>query len=127
MAKLKCHLSYQEDPYYFLHPVKIEVAHINPDVKVFHDVVSPAEMRTIRDLAAPLLMRSQVQGNQPGNTEVSMTRTSKTGWLQDSFNPVVRKLTERVSWMTNLNTDTWNDDAELLQVRCSNVDGNFLN
>ena len=63
----------------------------------------------------------QVQGQNPGNTEVSMTRTSKTGWLQDSFHPIVRKLTERVAWMTGLNTDTWKDDAELLQV------ANYLN
>lgn len=62
-------------------------------------------------------MRSQVQGSQPGNSEVSMTRTSKTGWLQDSFHPIVRKLSERISWMTGLNTDTWKEDAELLQVR----------
>ncbi len=66
-------------------------------------------------------MRSQVQGQSAGNSEVSQTRTSKTGWLQDSFHPVVRKLTERVGWITNLKTDTWNDDAELLQV------ANYLN
>ena len=35
------------------------------------------------DLRFPLqLMRSQVQGNKPGNSEVSKQRTSKTGWLQ---------------------------------------------
>ena len=45
-----------------------------------------------------------------------MSRTSKTGWLQDSFHPVVKRMTDRISWMTGLNTNTWNDDAELLQV-----------
>ncbi len=62
------------------------------------------------------MMRSQVQGKKPGNSEVSMTRTSKTGWLQDSFDPLVQQLSQKIHWMTGLNTNTWNDDAELLQV-----------
>lgn len=61
-------------------------------------------------------MRSQVQGKTGGGSEVSMTRTSKTGWLQDNAHPIVEKLTKRVAWMTGLRTNTWNDDAELLQV-----------
>ncbi len=66
-------------------------------------------------------MRSQVQGEKAGNSEVSNTRTSKTGWLQDSFDPVIQRLAERIGRITGLNTNTWNDDAELLQV------ANYLN
>ena len=63
------------------------------------------------------LMRSQVQGAQAGNSEVSMTRTSKTGWLQDSFHPLIQSLAGRIGRITGLNTNTWQDDAELLQVQ----------
>ena len=64
------------------------------------------------------MMRSQVQGqsNGPGSV-VSNTRTSKTGWLQDSFHPAISSLTRRVSDITGLNTDTFQDESELLQVR----------
>ena len=55
MAKLKCHLSHRDDPYYYLAPAKIEVAHLKPDILIFHDVVSPTEMETVRNTAAPLV------------------------------------------------------------------------
>ena len=63
-------------------------------------------------------MRSQVQGNTGlhGDSLTSLTRTSKTGWLQDSFDPVVEKMTTRASQITKLNANTWNDESELLQV-----------
>ena len=47
---------------------------------------------------------------------MSTTRTSKTGWLQDSHSPTVERLSKRISWVTGLATSTWDDDAELLQV-----------
>ena len=63
------------------------------------------------------MMRSQVQGeNKDSSSRVSMTRTSKTGWLQDSFHPVIARLTKRVSHISGLKTDTFNDESELLQV-----------
>ena len=71
-------------------------------------------------------MRSQVQGNEAGSTKVSNVRTSKTGWLQDSFHPLIKKLAERISWMTGLNTDTMREDAELLQV-ANYVNGGHYN
>ena len=64
------------------------------------------------------MMRSQVQSeNKEFASKVSMTRTSKTGWLQDSFHPVIGKLGERVSQVTGLRTNTFYDESELLQVR----------
>ena len=62
------------------------------------------------------LARSQVMGSRGGSSEVSTTRTSKTGWLQDSHSKTVEKLSGRISWVTGLATSTWDDDAELLQV-----------
>ena len=63
-------------------------------------------------------MRSQVQGQTGlhGDSLVSLTRTSKTGWLPDSFDPVVERLTHRATRITKLNANTWNDESELLQV-----------
>ena len=55
-------------------------------------------------------------GKRSGSSEISTTRTSKTGWLQDSHSPTVEKLGKRISWVTGLHTSTLDDDAELLQV-----------
>ncbi len=55
MARLKCYFSDRGDPYYLLHPTKVEMAHMKPEILVFHDVISPKEMQTIKDLAAPIV------------------------------------------------------------------------
>ena len=52
-------------------------------------------------------------GSRGGSSEVSTTRTSKTGWLQDSDIKTVEKLSGGISWVTGLATKTWDDDAEL--------------
>ena len=63
------------------------------------------------------MMRSQVQGeNRSKSSRVSLTRTSKTGWLQDNFHPTIGTISRRVSEVTRLNTATHLDEAELLQV-----------
>ena len=63
------------------------------------------------------MARSQVQGqSKQSQSQVSMTRTSKTGWVQDSFHPAIGKLSERIKTITGLLTNTYYDEAELLQV-----------
>eukprot|EP00095_Tigriopus_kingsejongensis_P007522 snap_masked-scaffold103_size370364-processed-gene-2.2 protein:Tk07522 transcript:snap_masked-scaffold103_size370364-processed-gene-2.2-mRNA-1 annotation:"hypothetical protein DAPPUDRAFT_22132" len=116
VATLKCHYSHQGNPYYYLHPVQIEVAHHKPLLRIFHNVLSTEEMAKIRDIAGPLLMRSQVQGKQAGSTKISDVRTSKTSWLQDSFDPLIKAMTKRVEWMTGLKTNTMKEESELLQM-----------
>lgn len=118
VAKLRCRLKGLEtDPYYKLAPIKEETMHLDPGLWVFHDILSPKERRDIIKTAGPFMMRSQVQGeNRNRASRVSMTRTSKTGWLQDHFHPTIGTISKRVSEVTGLKTATHLDEAELLQV-----------
>jgi len=118
VGQLKCHFDHRDDPFFLLQPIMVEKLHYHPVILMFHDIVSPREMKTIRIAAAPLLKRSQVQGHTGlhGDSLVSLTRTSKTGWLPDSFHPVVEQVTDRSSQVTKLNANTWRDESELLQV-----------
>jgi len=116
VAKLRCRLK-GTDPYYKLAPIKEETVHLDPGLWIYHDIVSPKEKQDIIKTAGPFMMRSQVQGeNRNRQSRVSMTRTSKTGWLQDSMHPTIGILTKRVSHVTGLRTDTFLDESELLQV-----------
>ena len=45
----------REDPFYRLQPVKVEELHNNPTIIMFHDIISPREMKIIRFAAAPLV------------------------------------------------------------------------
>ena len=55
MAKLKCRLDDRGDSFLKLQPVKIEEMHSEPDIWLFHDVISQNEMKIVRDLAAPIV------------------------------------------------------------------------
>ena len=55
-------------------------------------------------------------GRGAGSSEISTTRTSKTGWLRDSDHAVVATLSRRIAAVTGLDTDIDREDAELLQV-----------
>jgi len=118
VSRLKCrHATPNGDPYFRLQPVKLEELHLEPGLWMIHDVISAREMKTIREVATPILMRSQVQGSRvDSDSQISKIRTSKNGWLQDSRSPVISKVTKRVGHITGLNTDTWSDGSELLQV-----------
>ncbi|XP_023346532.1 prolyl 4-hydroxylase subunit alpha-2 [Eurytemora carolleeae] len=115
-ARLSCRLEHRGEPYLFLMPAQLELVHDNPEILMFHNIASRSEIQEIKDLGNPLLTRSQVLGGKQGFNEVSSTRTSKTGWLDDSTNPTVSRLGRRIELLTGLKTNTSNDDAELLQV-----------
>ena len=55
VAKLKCHLDDRGHPFLKLQPAKKEEMHHEPDIWMFHDVISQEEMKIVRDLAAPLV------------------------------------------------------------------------
>ena len=55
-------------------------------------------------------------GSRAGSSEISTTRTSKTGWLMDEDHKTVSRLSRRINMVTGLQVDTDKEDAELLQV-----------
>ena len=55
VARLKCRISHRNDPYFYLQPVKIEALHLEPGLWMIHDVISEREMKTVRDVAVPVV------------------------------------------------------------------------
>ena len=55
VAKLKCHLKDFGDPLHKLNPFKEEVAHLEPGIWQYHDVISTDETAAIRKTAAPFV------------------------------------------------------------------------
>lgn len=56
VSRLKCHLGHglrRRDPYFFLGPAKVEVAHADPDILVFHEVISEDERKELMEVAEP--------------------------------------------------------------------------
>ncbi|QQP34866.1 Uncharacterized protein FKW44_022906, partial [Caligus rogercresseyi] len=51
--ELKCFLDFGEHPFLKIGPVKAEKLYSNPDIYMYHDVLSDAEIQTIKDMANP--------------------------------------------------------------------------
>jgi len=116
LDSLSCWLDSGSHPWLRIQPAKVELVHRQPDIWLFHDVISAGDLEDIKDTAKPHLARSQVMGARGGSSAISTTRTSKTGWLPDDAHPTIAKVGKVISMVTGLATDTLADDAELLQV-----------
>lgn len=124
-ATLSCFYDTRGEAYFRLMPVKVEILHHNPELMVFHDVISDREIEAVKTMAQPMLARAMVQGAQGKGNTVSTTRTSKVGWLDDSLNPLVARLGHRISLLTGLSTDVAAEHAELLQVSNYGIGGHY--
>lgn len=53
ISKLKCKYVSHNNPFLLIAPFKVEEAHHKPDLFIYHDVMSDAEIETIKRLAVP--------------------------------------------------------------------------
>ena len=60
MDSLTCWLDHRTHPYLLIQPVRVELVHSQPDIWMFHDVISLKELDDIKQTAQPHLARSQV-------------------------------------------------------------------
>ncbi|KAK7086833.1 hypothetical protein SK128_010020 [Halocaridina rubra] len=98
IAKYKCHVSARGSPYLMIRPAKYEHIQDDPEMYLFHDVISPEEIKIIQDISKHKLYRSQVVSNK-GPVEY---RVSQTAWLQNQTHTVLLKIAKRISAITGL-------------------------
>ena len=54
-------MSNRDDPYFTIQPVKVEEAHTNPDLLIFHDVISQSDRKLVKQIAAPLVSIANIR------------------------------------------------------------------
>jgi len=116
---LKCHNQRRSNPWLSLAPLQSEQKHKDPDVWLFHDVISTVESEKIQHLSRNKLARSEVMKSMGGIGDISSIRTSRTGWIKGSDDRSVRRLNLRISLITGLDTKgtyTFADDDDWIQV-----------
>ncbi|OQR76579.1 prolyl 4-hydroxylase subunit alpha-2-like [Tropilaelaps mercedesae] len=128
--RLRCRYFDNGHPYMILQPAKLEVVHERPYIVLFHDVLTPAEIRTVIELGDPKLRRATVQNAQSdphhmvklaGELEFANYRISKSAWLKNTDHDVVRQLSLRFEYLTGLTHET----AEELQVVNYGIGGHY--
>ncbi|XP_044146779.1 prolyl 4-hydroxylase subunit alpha-3 [Bufo gargarizans] len=119
--RLTCSYDTNRSPYLILQPLKKEVVNLAPYILLYHDFVSDYEAEKIKELAAPWLQRSVVaSGVQQAKAEY---RISKSAWLKDTADPVVRNLDVRIAAATGLHAKA--PYAEYLQVVNYGIGGHY--
>ncbi|NXG92273.1 P4HA3 hydroxylase, partial [Stercorarius parasiticus] len=118
---LGCSYETNGNPYLLLQPAKKEMVWIQPYVVLYHDFISDAEAETIKGLAGPWLQRSVVASGE--KQQKAEYRISKSAWLKDTADPVVRALEQRIAAITGL--DLRPPYAEYLQVVNYGLGGHY--
>ncbi|XP_049868052.1 prolyl 4-hydroxylase subunit alpha-1-like [Pectinophora gossypiella] len=96
--RLKCHYKYGPHPFLRLARVKMELLHRNPDVIMYHDVISDAEIELLKKFPHPL-ERCEVHDGDVNKT--SPDRICKGVFLNESF-PLTLPIRRRISHFTDL-------------------------
>ncbi|EDO36263.1 predicted protein [Nematostella vectensis] len=104
-----------------LKPVAMEIVSVNPQITLFHNVLSEMEIEQMLELARPRLRRARVNNLETGEIEDVDYRISQIAWLSDSDGDIVRRINRRVGFITGLNTNT----GECLQVNNYGVGGHY--
>ncbi|KAM6099833.1 prolyl 4-hydroxylase subunit alpha-3 isoform 2-T2 [Theristicus caerulescens] len=121
LPHLGCSYETNGSPYLLLQPAKKEMVWIRPYVALYHDFISDAEAETIKGLAGPWLQRSVVASGE--KQQKAEYRISKSAWLKDTADPVVRALEQRIAAVTGL--DLRPPYAEYLQVVNYGLGGHY--
>ncbi|XP_045104552.1 prolyl 4-hydroxylase subunit alpha-1-like isoform X3 [Portunus trituberculatus] len=101
-AGLMCYVDNRNSPYLTLQPVRYEQLHTDPEMYLFHDVVSDAEIAVLKQLAMRTLHRSVTLASGPKHTNVTEQRVSHTAWLRNSSHAVLERLAHRVAEVAQL-------------------------
>ncbi|NXS89489.1 P4HA3 hydroxylase, partial [Erpornis zantholeuca] len=121
LLHLGCSYETNSSPYLLLQPAKKEMVWMQPYVALYHDFITDAEAETIKGLAGPWLQRSVVASGE--KQQKAEYRISKSAWLKDTADPVVRALDQRIAAVTGL--DLRPPYAEYLQVVNYGLGGHY--
>ncbi|XP_023932280.1 prolyl 4-hydroxylase subunit alpha-2-like [Lingula anatina] len=119
--KLKCRYTHNNRPNLLLRPLKEEEAFLDPRILFYHNMLSDFEIETIKRLAAPKLIRATVQNPQTLQLEPAKYRISKSAWLKEDEDAVIKRVNQRIKDVTQLDMTM----AEDLQVANYGIGGHY--
>ncbi|KAM5180539.1 prolyl 4-hydroxylase subunit alpha-3 [Mantella aurantiaca] len=119
--RMNCSFYTNRNPYLILQPLKREIMSLAPYVVLYHDFVNNYEAEKIKAFASPWLHRSVVaSGEKQAEAEY---RISKSAWLKETVDPIIRNIDVRIAAATGLNVRP--PYAEYLQVVNYGIGGHY--
>ena len=116
-----CYYEKGINPFLAIGPIKAEIMHRDPDLILYHDVLTDNEISTIKSIATPRFKRATVQNYKTGELETASYRISKTAWIKREEDKHIERIYQRVHDVTGLNMDT----SEELQVSNYGIGGHY--
>ncbi|CAB3231579.1 unnamed protein product [Arctia plantaginis] len=104
-SRLTCRYLTENHPFLKIAPFKIETVYINPDVIIFHDVLSDGEINSMKELAKPRLRRARVQDPITGEKVPSEERISKSAITIEKYFNIFATISRRAMHMTGLSME----------------------
>ncbi|GFT62807.1 prolyl 4-hydroxylase subunit alpha-1 [Nephila pilipes] len=120
-SQLHCRYTTNNSSYFLLQPIKEEQLSLDPQILVYHDVISDKDMELFKQLAVPWLARATVSNPKSGALETANYRVSKSAWLGDSFHPRIARASQIVKEVTGLEVNT----AEELHIINYGIGGHY--
>ncbi|XP_075974692.1 prolyl 4-hydroxylase subunit alpha-1-like [Anticarsia gemmatalis] len=119
-GRLKCRYLSENHSFLKIAPIKMELIHLNPDIVLCYDVIGDEEIKTLQQMARPILKRTPVRGRY-GESRISDFRISKAAEFNDTTSETIARISRCVSHMTGLSVET----AEPLQIINYGIGGHF--
>lgn len=101
---LRCFYVYENNGFSRLAPFKVEDLNLDPEVKIFHNILSDETIEIIKQLAAPHLIRSTVVSREQARAATHNYRISKNTWLAYDSHPSVLRMLRDLHDITGLDT-----------------------
>ncbi|EDW15489.1 uncharacterized protein Dmoj_GI24861 [Drosophila mojavensis] len=116
-GSLSCYLDFERHPRFRLSPLKVEQAHLNPDIHIYYDVLTDPQIESVLDLASQLeSFRSKVLGDV-----VTETRVSQQVWLNYT-SPIMRTVGNLLGAISGLDMT----NVEEMQVANYGIGGQYF-
>ncbi|XP_078683378.1 prolyl 4-hydroxylase subunit alpha-3-like [Branchiostoma floridae x Branchiostoma belcheri] len=102
--RLKCRYV-RDSPHLYISPARVEVLHRrNPQILMYHDVITQTEAKKFRTVAFPRFKRSTSMDDQ-GLVYIDKYAVSEKGVITDAEETFIAKMSRRVGQLTGLSTE----------------------
>lgn len=116
-SSLSCYLDFVSHPRFRLSPLKVEQAHLNPDIHIYYDVLTDAQIEAVLDLAnQQQSFRSLVVG-----FKVTEVRVSQQVWLNYT-SPIMTTVSKLLGAISGLDMT----NVEEMQVANYGIGGQYF-
>ena len=122
-GKHSLYCSYKKPhPIYMYAPLKEEILSFEPRLVIFHGILTETEIAKAREIAQPNLQRSAVFREKPdGEARLTESRTSKTSWIHDDEDDLIKGISFKSSAASGLSLET----VEQFQVVSYGIGGHY--